>query len=285
MSWQDRLKVDRPIGDRQQRAIVFLGTKDEWRGTGFVVHVTHRDLAFHYLVTSEHNVRDAAGEKDLVVRYRTETGTAETPFHEAPMHASWLFGTEHADGADVAAAIFFAAGCSSHCIPFDDILGVEALERWSVQPGDPTRTIGLYPRFPGTDQLTALVRTGIVAAMPDEAHEAKRDGMSYQFHPYLVETRSIPAMSGSPVFLVIEADVDQDGIPDDMVWRRAYLLGVNHGGWKLKAQTTDELVQWSEGISIAVPSAYLVQLLNSRAASDQRDSFVDAWEAGQTLDK
>lgn len=64
-------------------------------------------------------------------------------------------------------------------------------------PGDEISTVGLYNREVGEDRNVPIIRIGNIARLPGEALRSR----SGEIRAYLIETRSILGLSGSPVFL------------------------------------------------------------------------------------
>ena len=76
----------------------------------------------------------------------------------------------------------------------------------NVGIGDELITVGLFTQRHGAQKKIPIVRSGIIAAMPDEPFEDQNTGKPY--HAYLVEARSIGGLSGSPVFVSLDTADD-----------------------------------------------------------------------------
>jgi hypothetical protein len=142
--------------------------------------------------------------------------------------------------------------------------------------GDEVFLPGLFVNHVGRERNIPIVRTGNIAAMPDEPIDSKIGSLD----AYLVEARSIGGLSGSPVFVnlglyrrvggtLMQA---QDG---QSVFR---LLGLMHGHYQLKAPVTNaaELDGLSDeainmGIAIVVPADRIKDVVNRREYAEARD--------------
>ena len=146
----------------------------------------------------------------------------------------------------------------------DDILRVN-----SAGPGDEVCVSGLFANRPGVARNIPIVRTGTIAAMPGEPI-ATTDGT---FPAYLIETRSTPGMSGSPVFLNLSgfrsvprrrAETDGEAPPlERALVSGFYLLGVGYGHYTgpYRSRPSSNTQRINTGISLAVPSKRITDLL------------------------
>src|SRR5689334_11059030 len=78
----------------------------------------------------------------------------------------------------------------------DEFLTEEARDKYHVGTGDEVAIVGLFYSHFGEAKNVPIVRTGNIAAMPDEPVPTSH-GLT---DAYLVEVRSIGGISGSPVF-------------------------------------------------------------------------------------
>lgn len=167
---------------------------ESYGGSGFLTHVTLKenpDWANVYVVTNAHVVRRA---KNPVIRLNRKDGGTEC----IPTNSENWF--QHPYGDDVSV------------LPFD--IEFENLKFWSIDPkyfltsetvfdedigiGDDTVMVGRFISHEGRQQNNPAVRFGNIAMMADEKIEV--DGGLPQ-EAFLVEMRSLPGYSGSPVFV------------------------------------------------------------------------------------
>lgn len=108
----------------------------------------------------------------------------------------------HPNGDDVAVGGDFSLDQKIHdveCISSDHFLSQEVVKSWCVGPGDETFTVGRFINHEGSEKNLPSVRFGNISMMP---YEKVKYGDGY-YDAYLVESRSIPGYSGSPVFFQV----------------------------------------------------------------------------------
>ena len=127
--------------------------------------------------------------------------------------------------------------------------------------------MGLFHRHAGTKKNTPVVRTGNIAAMPEEPVDTARGPME----AYLVEARSIGGLSGSPVFvhLGIVRNVEGQVKFATQKWGVFYLLGMMQGHWEMPLLDVDfanederGLVTANMGIAVVSPADRILEVLN-----------------------
>jgi len=188
------------VPDELLDAVVFLYPSEQAAlsgeragGTGFVVGTRGplSDRLFCYLVTNDHV---ASGGCD-VVRVNTERGV---DISRVPASA-WL---SHPNGDDVAAA---PVDIPSHwkVRPLDWAAVCPTPERMAelnVGIGDDVVMIGRFIGHEGRESNQPVARFGNIALMPGEP---VLSGGGQKVQAFLVEMRSLPGFSGSPVFVYI----------------------------------------------------------------------------------
>jgi hypothetical protein len=141
----------------------------------------------------------------------------------------------------------------------------ELIKQKEIGAGSNVYMVGLFSYFSGTKRISPIVRTGHIAAMPEEPVRISYHGDLVSIDAYLVEATSIGGVSGSPVFVR----------PDNS--NETYLLGLVHGHWNgslgstsidtsptglgkvQNAQFLSESV--NTGIAIVVPAKYIESVL------------------------
>ena len=165
-------------------------------GTGFVVDVPGNSATRHtYVLSNVHVVRNGCS----TLRLNTTDGGVETL--TLPLEA-WI---DHEDGDDVCAAPIELdhEGWAVTALPWEDFCPTEErFEELNVGVGDDVLMIGRFSGHTGKQQNAPLARFGNIAMMDDER---VKDGRGLDVDAYLVEMRSMPGFSGSPVFVVIGA--------------------------------------------------------------------------------
>jgi hypothetical protein len=128
---------------------------------------------------------------------------------------------------------------------------------------------GLFVNHTGKSRNIPIVRTGTIAAMPDESISSEIGPL----HAYLAEARSIGGLSGSPVFV---STGPVRNIGNDVVLesgRSFYLLGLMHGHYRVNASKTDTLGDEAinMGIAIVLPVARIIETINQPEVAQMRE--------------
>lgn len=163
-------------------------------GSGFLlgIHIPFESppKAFLICVVTNRHIVDGGS---MVVRINTHSGVHDI----IPLdHAKWFL---HPDGDDIAICPI-GLHFNYHkfrFIIFNEFARREILEMFDIGPGDDVFVVGRFINREGKQKNTPTVRFGNIAQMPIEPI------ISDGFHQesYLVEGRSIPGYSGSPVFV------------------------------------------------------------------------------------
>jgi hypothetical protein len=136
-------------------------------------------------------------------------------------------------------------------------------QEYEIGSGDDVFTIGLFAPFIGTQRFTPIVRTGVIAMMPEgRIHHPKFGSME----AYLTESRSLGGLSGSPVFVrdtVTVQGVNKEGIPRPFSAPAGFhLLGLLSGHWDATAERNGS-EGLNMGISLVVPATKILEALFS----------------------
>jgi hypothetical protein len=164
-------------------------------GSGFWLRVhldQNKDWYQPYAVTNSHNIRKAG--KNPVIRLNRNS-KFEVLVTEA---SKW---EHHPDGADVAVLpidLKFET-YSFWALPADKaLLTKDIIAEHGIGIGDETFMVGRFINHEGRQRNTPSARFGNIAMMPDEPI---LDDNGILQESFLVECRSIPGYSGSPVFV------------------------------------------------------------------------------------
>jgi hypothetical protein len=140
----------------------------------------------------------------------------------------------------------------------------ELLASESVGIGDEVFLPGLFVHHFGAAQNIPIVRTGAIAAMPEEPIATGRG----RADAYLIEARSIGGLSGSPVFVYLSPL--RSGVLRFGQRHPFLLIGLMHGHWEVDPARVsdaigvdglrDELVNM--GIGIVVPVRAIAETLD-----------------------
>jgi hypothetical protein len=154
-------------------------------------------------------------------------------------------------------------------VPFDMFINHATLEQQNIGVGDEVFIPGLFTKITETTRNIPIVRTGSIAMIPGE-----RIPFGDEFiDAYLIESRSIGGLSGSPVFVRQTVAMETSSSPMIMAGRRPdgilhgiggkiYLLGSMIGHWDVPegfSPTQAEAVNM--GIAPVVPASKISEVI------------------------
>jgi hypothetical protein len=280
------------LPDEFLRSVVFLGQREvehgkeklHLGGTAFVVGVPTREppVDYHlYLVTARHSIFELEG-MDYLVRANTKEGC----FKEIPISGNekWWFHPTEETSVDVAVLPWqIADDDDTRFLKTDELFLIRETESWKdsdVGPGDEVYTVGLFTKLRGETKNFPIVRTGNIAMTPDEMlPEATIGKFRGPIEAFLIESRSVGGLSGSPVFVrvtatkntILTADSGRKRWGDISVSGPLYLIGLAHGHWeiaperknkvKIHAALKDE-PSINLGIAVVIPAKKIMEVLN-----------------------
>jgi hypothetical protein len=269
------------IPDKIRKSVVFLGIEKVDKttkpvGTALLVGNTRdidetEKLTFLYLFTAKHVIDRAKGTlvEYLSVRFNLKDGSA---CWKKCRFSNWKFHPSNPT-VDVAILRLYLAGDEDVIIyPSDEILSEMELRGKGLGLGDEVFLTGLFWPHEGRGRSIPLVRTGNIAAMPEEPIPTEDFG---SIEAYLIEIRSISGLSGSPVFAYLGPS--QSGSvtklrrsPEGGDWidSEFYLFGLLHGHFDAAQEERQrfiedatEKIQLNVGIAIVVPGDKIIEVL------------------------
>lgn len=194
--------INMRVPDQIKKCVLFVGSADmpepEYGGTGFIVTWpgrNHNDFAF--MVTAAHVAQRLEG-KEFWIRANTKKGPA-VPLKGLADNRWWYHPTERAH-VDAAVTMFSPTRLSEldvEHIPVKMFADRAVIELNYLGVGDEVFITGLFTKLTETTSNMPIVRTGTVAMIPNERI---RFGDKL-LDAYLIESRSIGGLSGSPVFV------------------------------------------------------------------------------------
>lgn len=198
--------LDMRVPNNARRSVVFIGIIQDGsfkpKATGFLVHTMDSglDYQFPYLVTAEHVVSGLMTKGfDLYCRLNLKDGTVLLE----KLSTFWCHHpNQEKEQTDVAMTEFLI---DRNLVDHEYIpLPPERQDHYrpSYGLGDEIFMVGLFKSHHGKERNVPIVRLGTIAAMPEEPIYTKYCGF---MDAYLVEVRSIAGLSGSPVFLNVQA--------------------------------------------------------------------------------
>lgn len=228
-------------------SVVFLccrhqGREPYPRGTGFFLRRIEEGRDFYYLVTARHIIDGIDGLRgsDHLVHVRVNVRGGGYRFIETPVGDWRSHPTDLAtDVAVLPVDAALMADADALFVPFQ-AEGIPEAVTERHGPGDEVIVAGLLLNHYGRKRNLPIIRTGHLAAMPHEPIElpwaARKAGKPME--AYLVDTRSIGGLSGSPVYIRVAQVHRHDRplvVPAEWYNRRAfqdllgyYLLGLVH---------------------------------------------------------
>jgi hypothetical protein len=262
-------------------------------GSGFVAAIDDGETLFPYLVTA-HHVSEKLNEYGYqpVVRINGKDGKAyeRDISYLQPNSAAASQWIRHPDkSVDLAVAIFTDFNDYLAFVPERQFLRPSMLHEKGIGIGDETMTVGLFHFVRGTESNSPIVRIGSIAMLPTERISTEVYGM---MEAYLIESRSISGLSGSPVFVRETREfpteiawagrrpLDDASVPY-LVGGNFFLLGLIHGHWDVKLDgeinklepTATQEGGVNIGIAIVTPASKIADVLLSKQFTAQREHY------------
>lgn len=239
---------------------------NKWGGTAFAVsvpsEVAPHERRYNFLVTARHVVEKLEGNKPCI---RVNTKKDNNSEIIAIDDVSWWYhpAQEPQDlYVDVAVTPWTPPEESELVtIPIAMFLTGEALQKEGIGLGNEVFITGLFSRVAGKTKNIPIVRTGNIAMMPSEPIDTENGDME----AYLIESRSIGGLSGSPVFVI--QDSYSYSMSKGQFGRPLYLLGLIHGHWPTSPHNIEDSISKDEeqinmGIAIVVPAKKILEVIN-----------------------
>ncbi len=167
---------------------------EQFGGSGFLVAKPFRENPEHYAVyavTNNHVINKCP--QTVAIRLNTIDGNADVI---ATNPNDWM---RHPSAADVRVIPIRPSGVHRYSmIPSAMFLSKEMMRDFNIGLGDDTFMVGRFVNHDGKQRNAPALRFGNIAMMPTEPI---KDRYGIDQESFLVECRSIPGYSGSPVFV------------------------------------------------------------------------------------
>ncbi len=273
------------VPDEIRKCVVFLTYRGQHgyyaAGTAFFIAdaLEGTDKVASYLVTAKHvidGIRANAIDQRVYVRINTHSEGAKLVETRLDL---WRLASQDVEATDVAVLPWAPQGevFDFRQIPLAMFALQEQIDAWGFGVGDEVFFPGLFINHYGQERNIPIVRTGTIAAMPEEPVQTDLGPM----RAYLIEARSIGGLSGSPVFVHGGAIRENPATGDFQMLKKTQflLLGIIQGHWGVRDMPkadalTDEAVNM--GIGIAVPVQAVIDLLkNDPDIAKQREQMLE----------
>jgi hypothetical protein len=272
------------VDEKILKTIVFvgLGTRNGFTpyGTGFLTANTVDGHLFQAFLTAKHVIDKIPGD-DVYMRVNTRDGGAQVV---AGPKSDWLPHPDNSADVVVCSGILRTDQFDILHLPLEGpmLLTEELIREHDIGLGDEIFVAGMFTARIGNTKNIPIVRVGNISAMPEE--EIRTD--YGQHHAYLVESRSIDGLSGSPVF-VRRQSVQQgrDGHLKFQHGQMEFLMGLllGHNPVTNPADTVSILspdqsgsgavevpMPWNTGIGVVLPISYVVEAINQSTMIKRR---------------
>jgi hypothetical protein len=259
--------IDMRVPDQVRKTVLFVGLPEmpepEYRGTGFIVTVPGENKNhFAFMVTARHVAEKLAG-KDFYIRVNKKDGTT-AEMRGRPDNPWWYHPSEK-EYVDAAVTLFAPARLSEldvEQVPIAMFADDTKIATHGIGIGDEVFITGLFTKVVETTRNIPVVRTGNVAMIPGEKIPF---GDSY-IDAYLIESRSIGGLSGSPVFVRPTITMTGQNDKGELMMLAGvgqfYLFGSMIGHWEIpKDFTTTQQEAVNMGIAPIVPAQKIKEIL------------------------
>lgn len=266
------------VPDQVRKCVVFIGLKMgdgtfQMVGSGFLLAAPPGGVEAAFLISARHvidAIRDK-GLREVQLRVNLKEGGAVWIATEID---DWFSHPED-KSIDVAIVRIRIGTDVDHLIvPYDLCATEEKMKANEVGLGDEVFITGLFRHHHGTRRNIPIVRVGNVACLNEEKITTSKYG---PIDAYLIESRSIGGLSGSPVFLNLGVVRRLAGTMKFAQEGQVLLLfGLIHGHFENKMkdldhQSDNDLTpeRINTGIAMVVPFQRIVEVMNLYATSRQ----------------
>lgn len=266
-----------------RNCVAFLGRKyrgqDDIIATAFFVSIKVGHLYFAYLATAAHVIEHAklSSWSDDGLVYLYLNGKHGARFRPMPTKIEhWYFHPTNS-AVDVAVLPFRILPEADHtAVDFESSPKAAANpDRWRIDVGTDVFITGLFLKHKGRERNTPIVRTGTIAAMPDEKEPIDIGDASLDeernITAYLIETHSMHGLSGSPVFA---NPTDLTRIDSKIKIQAMHIwIGVVSSHWDIDQDRTEQR-KINSGIAIVSPKESVWEVLQHPELIEMRNREV-----------
>jgi hypothetical protein len=262
------------INSAANTCAAFIGRKVNGQvtpvGTCFFVNLMEHGFYSLYLVTARHLIdntrrKDLSDDQIVYLHFNDKGGGLHQVITSIP--DNWI-GHPTDENIDVAILPFRALGSLDHsavpCEPYD----IPDPQKWRIQIGTDVFITGLFLRHYGKQRQIPIIRTGTIAAMPEEPVDMSDVPGERQIQAYLIETHSMGGLSGSPVFanpMDVSLETDRAKLQTMHIW-----IGVVSGHWQFD-EDRSEPERINSGIAIVSPRESVLEVLQQPRLIEMRE--------------
>lgn len=292
------------IGDDLRKCVLFFGYPDATPGRGGINCIGTGFLLMYdsagYLITARH-LSHALGDNPFLLRVNKHDGTSEN------LHADQVEWFDHPDPTvDISMMMIWMGTGSGYDVTYLNgarlLLSDEQVASEFIGVGSLTYTVGLFRLLSGEKRNMPICHFGAIAMTPSDEKIPILDWTDPDrkrrifVEGYLVESQSLSGLSGSPVFVRPEHNLDFKGVlnvaPEDKSVRdgegllfaglkaQLRLLGIWQGSWEAPPDEVRAVqqgiaanVKIGVGMGVVVPCQKLIELLESPPVKQQRENF------------
>lgn len=282
------------IADDLRQSVIFLGYRDDTPGKGGIDCIGTGFLLQYkgapYLITAGHIAQELGGDPFLI-RLNTKKGGSQN------VHVDGLPWIMPADPkVDVAASMMIVPHQNYYDVAYFNgdryMLSDVDWDRLHIGVGNLTYTIGLFRLLAGEKRNLPIAYMGNIALVPGDEKIPVVDWTDPDeqriigVDAFLVASQSLDGLSGSPVFVRPEINLNFPGIQNASVdttdlagpYADVRLLGVWQGSWRARpdqvmaAQAGDD-VMVPTGVGIVVSCQKIIDLLETDEMQKARAGF------------
>jgi hypothetical protein len=272
-----KLGLDVRVSEDTLKSVVFIGQEINGQfsplGSGFLgmVPLPEQELICMFLITADHILDSIKEDGEFSVRLNRHSGDCRT----VTIKKTPIF--RHSDKRNDIAIFFFTFDPTIYdhkCFLLLRDHHIKQLEKYSPCIGDEVVSIGLYTTHYGITKNVPVVRVGNISMMPNEPIWGKRGFIE----GYLIESRSIAGLSGSPVLLSPPPVRQHDGKIQHLMGPLLVPIGLCLGYHKVQSAedqipvpkfqgeepgTSLSADERNTGLAVVVPFARILEMVES----------------------
>jgi hypothetical protein len=272
------------VPDEIRKCVTFLcckaGQDLKLQGTAFFIgeRIPETDRSIFFLVTARHvidGIKSISEDQKVYIRVNIKNNGAQ---YIPSKVDSWVF---HPDGKNVDVALIPLAPPNKidwKGYPLERFVTDEVIAAEGIGVGEELFLAGLFINHFGSNRNIPVIRAGNIAAMPEEPVNTRLG----QMDAYLVESRSIGGLSGSPVFVHLGLSRFLDGkVKTAKGGLIFYLLGLIHGHWDVQITNNGAAIDdtinreaVNVGMAIVTPAVKILEAIHQPKLEEWRKGVI-----------